>query len=136
MLHAIEIRNDSFLDARFIALLRRYRIALVIADTGGKWPSPMDVTADFLYLRLHGATELYKSRYSEAMLSQWAGWISEWRAGGQPAEVTRAVDEAPPRQSRDVYYYFDNTDKLHAPDNAQRLLELVNGTPAAERRVA
>lgn len=133
MLHAIEIRNDTFLDARFIALLRRYRIALVIADTGGKWPSPMDVTADFLYLRLHGATELYKSRYSEAMLRQWAGRIGAWRAGGQPVDVTRVVDEAPPRQSRNVYCYFDNTDKLHAPANARRLLELVNGSPAKRR---
>ena len=43
--HAFEIRNESFLDAHFIALLRRYGIALVVADTGGKWPSPTDVPA-------------------------------------------------------------------------------------------
>ena len=64
--HAIEIRNETFLDPSFIDLLRRQNIALVVADTGERWPQPYDVTADFLYLRLHGATELYRSRYSDA----------------------------------------------------------------------
>ena len=125
--HAIEIRHKSFLDDRFIDLLRRHGIALVVADTGGKWPSPADVTADFLYLRLHGATELYRSRYSEAALGKWARWIASWRRGRRPsdAEVVAATD--PPVRPRDVYCYFDNTDKLHAPANAQRLIELVEG---------
>ena len=86
--HAFEIRNESFLDAHFIALLRRYGIALVVADTGGKWPSPTDVTADFLYLRLHGATELYRSRYSEASLRKWARRIHAWRSGTRPDDDT------------------------------------------------
>lgn len=136
MRHAMEIRNETFLDPRFIGLLRRYRIALVVADTGGKWPSPMDVTADFLYLRLHGATELYRSRYSEAMLRKWAQWIAEWRAGGQPGDAKRIIEEDPPRQARDVYCYFDNTDKLHAPANAQRLQALVKGGATAKARAA
>jgi uncharacterized protein YecE (DUF72 family) len=128
MRHAIEIRHDSFLDAQFIALLRRYRVALVVADTGGKWPSPHDVTADFLYLRLHGATELYRSRYSEDMLERWAKRIQTWRAGGRPADADLVVkDFEPVSRARDVYCYFDNTDKVHAPANALRLLEMVNG---------
>lgn len=128
MRHAIEIRHDSFLDARFIALLRRYGIALVVADTGGKWPSPHDVTADFLYLRLHGATELYRSRYSEAMLERWAERIQTWRAGGSPADADLVVkDFQPASRARDVYCYFDNTDKVHAPANALQLIEMVNG---------
>lgn len=124
--HAFEIRNESFLDAHFIALLRRYGIALVVADTGGKWPSPTDVTADFLYLRLHGATELYRSRYSEASLRKWARRIHAWRSGTRPDDDTPVVDAEPPRRPRDVYCYFDNTDKLHAPANARRLQQLVD----------
>ena len=136
--HAFEIRNESFLDAHFIALLRRYGVALVVADTGGKWPSPTDVTADFLYLRLHGATELYRSRYSEASLRKWARRIHAWRSGTRPDDDTPVVDAEPPHRPRDVYCYFDNTDKLHAPANARRLQQLVdefgNAQPAARSR--
>jgi uncharacterized protein YecE (DUF72 family) len=135
--HAIEIRNPTFLDAAFIDLLRRYRIGLVIADTGARWPQPHDVTADFVYLRLHGATELYKSRYSEAMLQMWATRIAAWAAGAQPADADLVVPAAtPPGTPRDVFCYFDNTDKLHAPDNAQRLMELLGVRWAPVRRVA
>ena len=136
MRHAIEIRHESFLDPQFIRLLRRYRIALVIADTGGKWPEPTDVTADFLYLRLHGATELYKSRYSEAALSKWARWIDAWRAGGRPADTQEVIDDDPPPRPRDVYCYFDNTDKLHAPVNARRLLQLVSGRDESAKPIS
>jgi uncharacterized protein YecE (DUF72 family) len=123
--HAMEIRNPTFLDPTFIELLRRYRIALVVADTGDKWPQPHDVTADFVYMRLHGATELYKSRYSEADLQLWAARVEAWAAGRQPPDAELVVAGAPSVVARDVYCYFDNTDKLHAPDNAQRLMELI-----------
>jgi uncharacterized protein YecE (DUF72 family) len=130
--HAVEIRNETFIDPVFVQLLRRHRVALVIADTVGLWPQPQDVTADFVYLRLHGATELYKSRYSEDMLAQWAARIRAWASGGQPAS-DELIDAARVRRApRDVYCYFDNTDKLHAPDNALRLAQLlgVEWTPA------
>src|SRR5690606_13918100 len=52
--HAIEIRNQSFVTEEFIALLRKYKAALVIADTAGKWPYAEDLTGDFVYMRLHG----------------------------------------------------------------------------------
>ena len=110
----------------------------MVADTGGKWPSPTDVTADFLYLRLHGATELYRSRYSEASLRKWARRIHAWRSGTRPDDDTPVVDAEPPRRPRDVYCYFDNTDKLHAPANARRLQQLVdelgNAQPTARSR--
>lgn len=71
--HAVEIRHESFVDPTFIELLREYRVALVVADTAGKWPLLGDVCADFLYLRLHGDKELYRSGYSEAALGPVAG---------------------------------------------------------------
>ncbi len=135
--HAIEIRNPTFLEPAFIDLLRRYRVALVIADTGERWPQPHDVTADFVYLRLHGATELYRSRYSEEMLVAWADRIQTWARGGQPRDATLVVPSAAPAGvPRDVFCYFDNTDKLHAPDNAQRLMELLGVRWAPVRRVS
>jgi uncharacterized protein YecE (DUF72 family) len=135
--HAIEVRNPTFLEPAFIELLRRYRIALVIADTGERWPQPHDVTADFVYMRLHGATELYKSRYSEAMLRAWATRVETWASGGQPTDANLVVPAtAPPPRARDVYCYFDNTDKLHAPDNARRLMELTSVQWTPLRRVA
>ena len=82
--HAIEIRHESFVDESFIALLRKYKVALVVADTAGKWPYYEDVTADFMYLRLHGDTELYASGYSDEALVRWAGKIRTWAGGGQP----------------------------------------------------
>lgn len=68
--HALEVRHDSFLDRRFVQLLRRHRTALVVADTAGRWPYLEDVTADFLYLRLHGDAQLYVSGYSDDALSR------------------------------------------------------------------
>jgi uncharacterized protein YecE (DUF72 family) len=123
--HAVEIRNETFIDPVFVDMLRRHRVALVIADTGGLWPQPQDVTADFLYLRLHGATELYKSRYSEQMLAQWAARIAAWAGGGALASDDLIGAPSRPVAARDVYCYFDNTDKLHAPDNALRLAQML-----------
>jgi uncharacterized protein YecE (DUF72 family) len=121
--HAVEVRHDSFVDPAFVALLRRYRIAWVVADTPKPWPLFEDVTADFVYLRLHGSTELYNSRYTDEELDRWAGRISSWAAGGQPPDARLITPAAPPvRAARDVYCYFDNTDKLHAPDNARELM--------------
>jgi uncharacterized protein YecE (DUF72 family) len=91
--HAMEIRNDTFIDPSFVALLRKHRVALVIADTAGKWPQYEDVTADFLYIRLHGDEELYKSAYIEGAyaLSQ---RIRRWNEGGEPSDNRRIVDKA------------------------------------------
>ena len=57
--HAIEIRHRSFMNEQFIDLLRRRDIGLVVADTAGRWPKLFHVTADFVYVRLHGDVQLY-----------------------------------------------------------------------------
>jgi uncharacterized protein YecE (DUF72 family) len=121
--HAVEIRHPSFVDPAFIALLRRYRIALVVADTAGKWPLLEDLSADFVYLRLHGDKELYASGYSDAALERWAARIRTWSQGGQVDDARLASDKpAPPRASRDIYVYFDNDVKVHAPYDAATLM--------------
>ncbi|MCC2959776.1 DUF72 domain-containing protein [Massilia sp. IC2-278] len=124
MRHAVEVRHESFRDERFIALLRKYNVALVVADTAGKWPYMEDVTADFMYLRLHGDEELYASGYGDAAIERWAGKIRAWSMGGQPEDGVRVSPKAPARRkSRDVYVYFDNDIKVHAPYDAKRLIE-------------
>ncbi len=122
--HAVEVRHDSFCDPSFVDLLREQRIALVIAETAGQWPMAQDVTADFMYLRLHGDKELYRSGYSDRALSRWAERIRAWQEGSEPADAQKVAAGGPPgRQPRDVYCYFDNTDvKLRAPVDAQNLM--------------
>ena len=124
MRHAVEIRHESFLDSAFIDQLREHRIALVVAETANKWPLIGDVTADFIYMRLHGDTELYKSGYSQRALTQWAARIDAWARGKEPATVPKvAQSKAPSARRRDVFCFFDNTDiKLRAPVDAQSLM--------------
>lgn len=124
--HAIEIRHESFRDDAFIALLRKYNVALVVADTAGKWPDDEDVTADFMYIRLHGEHELYASGYEDDSLERWARRIRLWSEGKEPDDARRVSPVPPPkRSSRDVYCYFDNDIKVRAPFDAKRLMELL-----------
>ncbi|HET7132414.1 MAG TPA: DUF72 domain-containing protein, partial [Gammaproteobacteria bacterium] len=120
--HAIEIRHPSFVQPEFIELLRKREIALVVADTAGKWPLLEDVTADFVYVRLHGDVKLYESGYSDRALDEWARKVRAWLGGRQPRGARVASRDPPPRRvQRDVYVYFDNDIKVHAPYDAQRL---------------
>lgn len=128
--HAIEIRHESFRDPEFIALLRRHNVALVCADTV-EWPLLMDLTADFAYCRLHGNTELYNSRYSDAELDQWADRISRWSSGRPMRDGTFVDPPVSDGIKRDCYVFFDNTDKLQAPDNARGLMRRLAIAPFA-----
>ena len=123
--HAVEIRHESFAVPEFIALLRRHRVALVCADSV-EWPCLMDVTADFVYCRLHGSEELYASGYDDSALDAWAGRVTAWAKGGMPEDAqTVAPRAAPKRRSRDVFVYFDNDAKVRAPFDAQGLASRV-----------
>jgi uncharacterized protein YecE (DUF72 family) len=118
--HALEVRHESFRDKRFITLLRRSGVALVVSDAPN-WPRFEDVTADFLYLRLHGAKELYSSGYDDEAVDFWASRIASWAAGGEPEDIHRLGPPAGRRRSRDIYAYFDNDAKVRAPADALAL---------------
>ena len=120
--HAIEVRHESFVDESFIEMLRRHNVAWVVADAAGKWPYKEDVTADFIYIRLHGETELYASGYDDASLDRWATRIRAWADGGEPNDANRIGKTAAPAGHRDVYCYFDNDYKVRAPFDAQTLM--------------
>ena len=129
--HTLEVRHPSFMGADFIELLRDQGVALVVADTAGKWPLIEDVTADFVYVRLHGDVKLYESGYSEDALDRWAAKVRAWQQGTQMSGArTFAVKPPVRRKSRDVYVYFDNDIKVHAPFDAARLAQLVADVPA------
>lgn len=120
--HALEVRHASFQQPEFVALLRAHHIGLVVADTAGKWPFMEDVTADFVYVRLHGDKELYASGYAPRVLAKWAQKIEAWRAGEHPAEARVHATPGPrARAGRDVYVYFDNDVKVRAPFDAMSL---------------
>ncbi|MBB3645276.1 uncharacterized protein YecE (DUF72 family) [Rhizobium sp. BK619] len=122
--HALEIRHDSFRSPDFIEMLRRHNVALVSADTV-EWPLLMDITADFIYCRLHGSEQLYVSGYEDEALDLWAERIRAWATGGEPKNATRVLAPlAASDKGRDVYLYFDNTDKkLRAPIDADHLCQ-------------
>ena len=127
--YAIEVRHESFMMPEFFALLRKHNIAFVVADTAGKWPYAEDLTADFIYIRLHGAEELYVSGYTDRALDRWPDRIGHWRKGKQPSDAKlvgtsrRDVRERRSAASLplDVFVYFDNDAKVYAPFDAQRL---------------
>ena len=137
--HAIEIRHRSFETPAFVALLREHDVALVVADTAGKWPLAEDVTADFVYVRLHGDKKLYESGYTIAALERWAARIRAWSEGGQVDDaILIAPDATPRKRARDVFVYFDNDIKVKAPRDAMRLAEMlgVPWQPADDRFAA
>lgn len=136
--HALEVRHESFRDPAFVELLREHAIALVVADTAGRWPLLEDVTVDFVYIRLHGGEELYVSGYDDAALDDWAARIRAWATGTQPRAARRASTAPPPAsRARDVYCYFDNDAKVRAPFDALGLMRRLGlEKPAARYDVA
>jgi uncharacterized protein YecE (DUF72 family) len=123
--HAVEIRHKSFVTPEFVKLLAQHNVALVVADTAGKWPYAEDVTADFVYLRLHGDKQLYASGYTDAALKRWGERIDCWRHGKQSADA-HLIDPhhtPPARKQRDVFCFFDNDIKVRAPFDARQLLQ-------------
>lgn len=109
MRHAVEVRHPSLATSEALDLFRSYGVAVVVADSAGHWPEVHAPTADFVYVRLHGAEQLYASGYTEPALQTWRDRIRGWLGAGL-----------------DVYAYFDNDIKVRAPFDAQRLIALLD----------
>jgi len=103
--HAMEVRHPTFETEAFLDLLRARDVAVVTADTAGKWPVFLEPTASLAYVRLHGDEELYVSGYDAEALDRWAARVAGWRDEG-----------------RDVVVYFDNDAKVRAPVDAMALM--------------
>lgn len=135
MRHAIEGRHESFLSPEFVALARKYKVAIVIGDTAGRWPYIEDVTTDFLYLRLHADEIKYPRGYTKAALEHWAARLMAWASGSQPADAVLVTSGQPQVKPRSVYAYFDNDTKETAPLNAVSMISHLTQLGVTQPRV-
>lgn len=105
--YAFEFRDPAWFEPAVLDLLRRRDVALCLYEIAGR-QAPLEVTADFVYIRLHGPGAAYQGSYGDAQLADWARRMRGWTAEG-----------------RDVYCYFDNDEQAFAPANASRLRAIV-----------
>jgi uncharacterized protein YecE (DUF72 family) len=104
--HALEPRSMTFATDEALAQVTDAGVALVVADSAGKWPRFEQAVGPFVYVRLHGDKELYASGYSNAALDTWAERLAGWTEAG-----------------RDAFVYFDNDMKGYAPHDARKLID-------------
>ncbi|MDI7776153.1 DUF72 domain-containing protein [Asticcacaulis sp. EMRT-3] len=119
--HAVEVRHESFQDPAFIALAKRYKVAVITA-ADCEFPQIADQTADFAYLRLQGTGEDHKAGYSDSALDTWARRLTSLAAGEIPGELACITSErkvAP----RDVFAFVISGHKVANPAAAQSLIE-------------
>jgi uncharacterized protein YecE (DUF72 family) len=103
--YAVELRDESWFDDSVYDVLKRHKAAFCIYDVAGR-RSPEVVTADLVYLRLHGPSEhAYQGSYSARRLAALAGKLHDWCSEG-----------------RDCYVFFDNDAEGNAPKDARRLI--------------
>lgn len=105
--YAFEFRNATWSVQEVYELLEQHRAGYCIFNLAG-FQSPIKVTADLVYVRLHGPGGKYQGSYSDEALSKWSDRVRKWR-----------------REKRTVYVYFDNDQAGYAAQNALRLKELV-----------
>ena len=105
----IEFRDEDWFGEDINELLEEHGIGFCIYDFNRR-QSPKTVTADFVYIRLHGPDGKYKGKYNTSVLSGWAGAISQWA-----------------EQGKDVFCYFDNDQAGYAAENAMQLHRMIGG---------
>lgn len=122
--HAFEFRHPSFMNPEFIQLLRQFGVAVVFAHSGLKSPYMEDLTADFIYARMHGQEAKYKKGYPDSELRWWAKRVESWTSGGHPKDALHICEEAPKSVKRDAFIYFDTEEKSFAPFEAMKLMAI------------
>ena len=122
--HAVEVRHESFQSPEFIALARRYGVAVIVADSDTH-PQIADPTADFVYARLQNASETEKNGYPDSALGDWRKRAEQWADGGVPADLPLLADAPTDAGKRDVFIYMINGFKPKAPFAAMALIEQI-----------
>jgi uncharacterized protein YecE (DUF72 family) len=107
-IYTFEFRNDSWWNDEIFEILKNKNIAFCIFELQGTL-TPREVTADFIYIRLHGPGGKYQGDYDKKTLANWAGFIQTFSEKG-----------------KDVYCYFDNDEKGYAAKNALELKEIIS----------
>jgi uncharacterized protein YecE (DUF72 family) len=105
--HSIEFRHESWFDDETADCLAQADIAVCLSDAEA-WPMWDRITANLVYIRLHGHTRTYASSYSTSELADWAQLVDQWS-----------------RQGKEVHVYFDNDAECAAPFNAFALQTLL-----------
>jgi uncharacterized protein YecE (DUF72 family) len=111
--HVVEFRHESWFDEDTADLLAAHDVATAISDSD-RWPRWDAVTADLVYIRLHGKPHCYLSPYSADAIADWAARIGAWRAEGRAVQV-----------------YFDNTMQGAAVEDARRLAAFLDARAPA-----
>ena len=119
--HAIEVRHDSFKAPDFIALARRYHVAIVLAGDSA-YPQIADLTAPFVYARIMGTAETEAAGYSAAAIETWAERARLLAAGKVPDGLEK-VEAAPAIAAREVFLYVISGFKTRNPAAAMALIE-------------
>ena len=117
--HAVEVRHDSFRDARFVQMCRAKGVAIIFA-ADSEFPTIPDVTADFVYARLMGTQESETLGYPRAVISRWAQRARAWEAGEAPP--LDLLTPPAPRTKRDVYLFVISGAKARNPAAAQAII--------------
>lgn len=118
--HAVEVRHDSFKDKKFIALCRKYGVAIVFA-ADSEFPLIGDVTADFVYARIMGTKPAEKLGYPKAILKIWAKRARDWEKGASP-KASMLVTPPAPKKQRDVFLFVISGAKEKNPAAAQAVI--------------
>jgi uncharacterized protein YecE (DUF72 family) len=105
--YTFEFRNHSWYGTELYELLKHYNVAFCIYELE-RHLSPVKITADFTYVRLHGPGNKYQGSYPDETLMKWASFCKQWQKKG-----------------RDIYIYFDNDQEGYAAFNGLRLRELL-----------
>ena len=124
--HVVEVRHESFLVPSFIALLRKFLVAVAVVDSE-KHPLIADVAADFVYARLQRTSEKEKSGYPARALALWAKRARQWGAGGAPDDLAALAAPSPASGKRDVFIYMISGAKARAPAAAMALIDRLKG---------
>lgn len=120
--HVLEVRHASFAVAEFVALARKYAMAICYAHHHD-YPEIADVTADFVYARLQKGEDTIPTAYAPDDLDRWAERAKLWAAGGQPGDLPLAdPTRTPERRPRDVFVYIIHEGKIRAPQGAQAFM--------------
>lgn len=122
MRHVLDVRDSSFVDARFIALMRERNLATVFTDSRD-YPSFADITTDFVYARLMRSRSDIDSGYTAEELEHWAKRARQWARGQHPDDLPYiSANGTPAEESRDVYVFFISAAKERNPAAAMALI--------------
>ncbi|HKR87288.1 MAG TPA: DUF72 domain-containing protein [Phenylobacterium sp.] len=127
--HVVEVRHASFKAPAFIALCRKYNVAVCLADHE-TYPMIADVTGDLVYARLQTGSDDVETAYTPQDLDLWARRLQAYASGGAPADLPKVdADHSAPVAPREVFAFFIHEGKVRAPAAAMALLERVGGQP-------